>query len=149
MGAKWKRVCTLAGTGTLATACALTLASSVGHAMAVAVGARKTWFDVDFTHPNAAFVALGLQTTFLILMYLVLGRFAVDGIPPTIAELLAAANPITCLVGFVLYRLAKPFDPELAYRGPLTASLVGLGFPLFLAAAWLGRRWRRTSSLAR
>jgi hypothetical protein len=147
MSATWKRLCTLAIAGILATASALTLAGSLGQIIALAVGARRTWFDVDFMHPRAALVALSIQAAFLILGYVVLGRCFVRGIPPTILELLAAANPITCLVGFMLYRIVKPFDPELAYRGPLSASLVGIGFPLFLVAARLGGRLWRGSGL--
>ena len=140
------RLVILALAGVLATVSALALASSVGHSSALFVGAQRAWFDVDFMHPRAAEVALSLQCGFLIIGFGILGRWAVRTNPPRFVELVAAANPVTCLLGFLLYRMIKPFDPGVVYLSALSALLVGLGFPLFLAAAWLGSKvWREAS----
>jgi hypothetical protein len=117
--------------------------------IALALGTPRVWFEVDFTRPSAALVALGLQAAFVSLGYAVLGSLAYRKMPFSTLEMLAAANPIVCLLGFTLYRIAKPFGPEIAYLGPFSASLLGVGFPLFLAAAWMGSRGRSPAASSR
>lgn len=120
----------------------LTVAGSLGHRLALSVGVPQSWFDVDFIDPRAARSAVMLQVLLVSSLFLAAGRWSKALRSRSLWMSLAAANPITGLAGYLLYRLLLPFTPEAAYVGPANIVAITFGFPVFFLMTILGRRLR-------
>jgi hypothetical protein len=117
----------------------LTVASSVGHLLAVFLGFPQGWFDVDFIDPRAARLAITLQLLFVSLVFLAFGRWSRTLKEQSLWMLFASANPLAGMAGYLLYRLFLPFAPEVAYIGPANLVAMTLGFPAFFLMTVFGR----------
>lgn len=122
-----------------ASAVGLSLAGSLGHQIALAVGVPIAWFKGDVIDPRASRVAMVLQVAFIAAMFFGITRLKLNLGARRLLAIAALANPLTMVAGFVVYRLL-PLSPEPAYVGPACFVVVLASFPVFGLAAFAGTR---------
>lgn len=134
------RLSTLAFFGTCATFFGLLIAGFAGHRVALSLGVPSDWYEVDFNHPNAMWLAITMQFPLIGLGFYLIGRFSTRLSVSKSREFWAAANPFVTLLGFVCYRSIQLGSPEHAYLGPATLLMSVISFPLLFFVCILGRR---------